>query len=329
MSNSSRVSSFFFSAYGDLTNLNYLYFSIVLVLYLLIIILNVMFIVVVYLERGLHQPMYIFMCNLSCNGLYGSTALCPLLLKNIISETHEISRASCLAQIFSIHSYGSFEFTILTVMSYDRYVSICYPLQYSAIMSPFKIGTLIVLIYVYNIFSVSITLSLTSTLQLCGNIIDKIYCDNYPIVKLACTDTTALNIYYLINLAITICTQVLLIICSYVRIFQVCIKVSKNSQAKAMATCAPQMLIVINYGIACSFELIQNRFNMKHLPTMIRIILSVYFLILPPLFICRALVAPVAELDLVKSFFLEQANPDPVQKSKIIEFSTSLASQIM
>ncbi|XP_051782542.1 olfactory receptor 1-like [Erpetoichthys calabaricus] len=283
MSNSSYISSFFLSAYGDLTNLNYLYFSIVLVLYLLIIILNLIFIVVVYLERGLHQPMYIFMCNLSCNELYGSTALCPFLLKNIISETHEISRVSCLAQIFCFYSYGAFEFTILTVMSYDRFVSICYPLQYHVIMSPFKICTLFVLIYVYNTFKVIITLSLSSSLQLCGNIIEKMYCDNYSVVKLACTDTTSLNIYYLINLAITLCTQVLLIICSYVRIFQVCMKASKNSQAKAIATCTPQLLIVFNFGIASSFEMIQSRFNMKHLPTTLRIILSIYFLFIPPL----------------------------------------------
>uniref|UniRef100_A0A8C4RWG2 Olfactory receptor n=1 Tax=Erpetoichthys calabaricus TaxID=27687 RepID=A0A8C4RWG2_ERPCA len=280
MQNSSFGTYFLLSAYGNIINSNYLYFSIVLILYLLVITLNLIFISVVYLERTLHKPMYIFMCNLSANELYGSTALYPFLLNNLLSDSHDISRISCLIQVFLIHLYGSLEFTILTVMSYDRYVSICYPLQYPVIMSPFKIGLLIVLIWVFNIFKVSITLVLTAGLPLCGNIIEKVYCDNFSVVKLACNDITSLNIYLLTNIATTV---LLLIICSYVRIFQVCIKVSKNSQAKAMATCAPQMLIVINYGIACSFELIQNRFNMKHLPTMIRIILSVYFLILPPL----------------------------------------------
>ncbi|XP_028656867.2 olfactory receptor 52L1-like [Erpetoichthys calabaricus] len=283
MQNSSFGTYFLLSAYGNIINSNYLYFSIVLILYLLVITLNLIFISVVYLERTLHKPMYIFMCNLSANELYGSTALYPFLLNNLLSDSHDISRISCLIQVFLIHLYGSLEFTILTVMSYDRYVSICYPLQYPVIMSPFKIGLLIVLIWVFNIFKVSITLVLTAGLPLCGNIIEKVYCDNFSVVKLACNDITSLNIYLLTNIATTVCIQCFLIIWSYVRILQVCLKFGKESQAKAVATCTPQLIIIINYGIACSFETIQSRFNMKHIPIVVRIILSVYFLVLPPL----------------------------------------------
>uniref|UniRef100_A0A8C4S0S4 Olfactory receptor n=1 Tax=Erpetoichthys calabaricus TaxID=27687 RepID=A0A8C4S0S4_ERPCA len=285
MENTSQTTTFKLVAYFELNYLRYLYFAIVFMIYATIIIINAIIIgiVLVYLERTLHKPMYIFMCNLSFNGLVGSTALCPFLLSNLLSDTHESSYVGCLVQIYFIYLYGSYEFTILTIMSYDRYVSICYPLHYHIIMSSSKITLLVIFSWMINIINMIISVTLSGSLPLCGNIIEKVYCDNYSVVKLACIDTTSFNIYYLINVATIILIQVSLIVWSYIRILQVCLKSSKDSQTKAIATCLPQLLIVVNYGIAASFEIIQNRFNMKHIPSTVRIILSVYFLILPPI----------------------------------------------
>ncbi|KAG7280227.1 hypothetical protein CRUP_037588 [Coryphaenoides rupestris] len=74
--------------------------------------------------------MYMLVCNLSTNGIYGSTALMPLLLKQILSQSYEISVSGCRLQVFAIHTYAIVEFSILAAMSYDRYVAICRPLHY-------------------------------------------------------------------------------------------------------------------------------------------------------------------------------------------------------
>ncbi|XP_060790874.1 olfactory receptor 4E2-like, partial [Neoarius graeffei] len=78
--------------------------------------------------------MYIFVCNLSCNGIYGSTSLIPHLLFHLSTEGHKISLTNCLVQIFCLHTYNMTELTILAFMSYDRYVAICYPLHYHDMM---------------------------------------------------------------------------------------------------------------------------------------------------------------------------------------------------
>ncbi|XP_036795395.1 olfactory receptor 1500-like [Oncorhynchus mykiss] len=131
-------------------DLKYLYFSIFLILYIAIVAENVIIIGVIYTEKTLHQPMYFLVCNLAVNGLYGSTALLPALLKNLASHPSEISLASCRTQIYCIHTYAIVEFTILGVMSYDRYVAICHPLRYHTIMSLTKVvPQLVMILYSY------------------------------------------------------------------------------------------------------------------------------------------------------------------------------------
>ncbi len=78
-----------------------------------------------------------FLCSLSVNELYGSIALFPSLLSNmLLSKIPEVSLTLCHIQIFALYTYASVEFCNLAVMSYDRYVAICYPLEYHRIMSP-------------------------------------------------------------------------------------------------------------------------------------------------------------------------------------------------
>ncbi|XP_034149380.1 olfactory receptor 14I1-like [Esox lucius] len=146
MENSSTVSSIILSAYFGMQDFKYMYFSIFFILYIGIVAENVILIVVIYTEKTLHQPMYFLVCNLAANGLYGSTALLPAVLRNLAWSSSEISLASCQTQIYFIHTYAIVEFTIIGVMSYDRYVAICHPLRYHTLMSLTKVYKLLVMI---------------------------------------------------------------------------------------------------------------------------------------------------------------------------------------
>ncbi|KAI5615897.1 olfactory receptor 1D2, partial [Silurus asotus] len=112
----------------------YFYFVMVFMLYLLIISCNVLVIFVIQTNKHLHEPMYIFIAALLCNTLFGVTALYPKLLIDLMSNTQVISFESCIFQSFCIYTYAASEFTLLTAMAYDRYVSICKPLQYATIV---------------------------------------------------------------------------------------------------------------------------------------------------------------------------------------------------
>ncbi|XP_034404650.1 olfactory receptor 142-like [Cyclopterus lumpus] len=284
MMNSTQVSYFTLAAYFDTGGFKYLCFMFILSLYMLIVCSNVLLIVVICMNRSLHEPMYLFLCSLFVNELFGSSGLFPFLLVQILSDIHTVSAPLCFLQIYCVHTYGAVEYLNLAVMSYDRYLAICYPLQYNTHMTSSKIATLIALTWLFPCFAMVVLLSLTSPLQLCGNIIYKVYCDTYSVVKLSCSDTNAINVYGLIATFSTIFGSLLLILYSYMKIILVCFSGSKQTRQKAVSTCTPHLVSLLNFSVGACFEVLQSRFDMNSLPNVLRIFLSLYFLTCPPLF---------------------------------------------
>ncbi|XP_030633793.1 olfactory receptor 142-like [Chanos chanos] len=283
MENSSQPVLFKLVGYGEIGNIRYLYFSIMIVMYLIIICANSLLIGLVVFDKTLHEPMYYMMCSLFANEVYGGTSIYPSLLVNMLSDVHEISYFHCLLQIFCVHTYASTEFTNLAVMAFDRYVSICYPLQYVNIMSPTNAYILIAFIWLYSFGRFSVTFSMTVRLQLCGNLIDKVCCDNYSLVKLACEDTKVNNLYGIFTLVLSIGLPVVLILYSYGEILRICLRSSKQSRRKALNTCTPHIVSLLNFTMGSLFETIQSRFDMRHAPSVLRVLLSLYFFMICPL----------------------------------------------
>ncbi|XP_049431807.1 olfactory receptor 52E4-like [Epinephelus fuscoguttatus] len=284
MINSTQGLFFILDAYFDTGLLKYLYFIIVMSHYIVILCSNLLLIVVICVNRSLHEPMYMFLCSLFVNELYGSTGLFPLLLGQILSDIHTVSAAVCLLQTFCLYSYGGVEYLNLAIMSYDRYLAICYPLQYNMQMKSHKIAMLIALTWLYPLIVCICMIFMTSSLQLCGNIINKVYCLNYSVVKLACFNTSVINIYGLITSFVTIFGALILICSMYIKILKVCLLGSKQTRQKAVSTCTPHLASLLNFSVAACFEIAQSRFNMTGVPNMLHIFLSLYFLTCPPLF---------------------------------------------
>ncbi|KAM9317839.1 olfactory receptor 4B13-like [Pholidichthys leucotaenia] len=283
MRNSTRVSFFTLTAYFDTGDFKYFCFIIVMSLYFFKVGANMFLIVIICMNRSLHEPMYMFLCSLFVNELVGSTGLFPFLLFQILSDVHTVSAPLCFLQIFCLYIYSNIQFCNLAVMSYDRYLAICCPLQYSTRMTSNNVAILIALSWLYPFVTVLLLISLSSTLQLCGSIIDKVYCDNCSIVKLACSDTTVNNIYGLVCLC-ALALLVILIVNSYIKIFKVCFSGSRQMRQKALNTCIPHLASLLNFSCGGSFEILQNRFDMRHLPNVMHIFLSLYWLTCQPLF---------------------------------------------
>ncbi|XP_024913897.1 olfactory receptor 10C1-like [Cynoglossus semilaevis] len=281
--NSSQVSYFTLAAYCDLGLVKYVIFVFVLCLYVSIIVSNLLLIVVICMNRSLHEPMYLFLCSLFMNELWGSTGLFPLLLLHILADVHNVSSAFCFLQNFCLYSYGGAEYLILAVMSYDRYLAICRPLQYHTQMTINRIFTLIGVTWFCPLLLCLVMTSLSNSLTLCGNIIKKVYCDNYSIVKLSCEDTTSNNIYGLFVTCCSIFCPLVLIFFSYVKILKICFSGCKQSRQKALNTCSPHLASLINFSCGACFEIMQSRFDMKNLSNMMRIFLSLYWLTCQPL----------------------------------------------
>ncbi|KAM4627675.1 olfactory receptor 13C4-like [Polymixia lowei] len=284
MVNSTQFSYFILSAYFDSGRLKYLYFMFVLCLYILIVFANSLLIGVICMKRSLHEPMYIFLCSLFVNELYGSAGLFPFLLIQIVSDTHTISAPLCFLQIFCLYTYGSIEFCNLALMSYDRYLAICCPLQYNTHMTCNKVALFIAVVWLYCFIKSLITLSLSVRLQLCGNVINRLICHNYHVAKLACSETSVNNIYGLFSSIVTVFVPLIPIFFSYMKILEICLVGSKETRQKAVSTCTPHLASLLNFSFGCGFLTLQSRFDMTSVPSVLRIILSLYFLTCQPLF---------------------------------------------
>ncbi|XP_067364372.1 olfactory receptor 11A1-like [Channa argus] len=283
MVNSTQISYFILAAYFDPGLLKYFYFLIILSLYVLIICSNLLLLVVICTNRSLHEPMYMFLCSLFVNEVFGSTGLFPFLLFQILSEIHTVSVPFCFLQVFCIFSYVCAELSNLTIMSYDRYVAICHPLQYNTQMTNKRIAVLIALAWSFAFIAIAALILLIAPLQLCGNVINKVYCFNYSIVKLACSDTNANNIYGLFLTFLIVFVPLILILYTYVRIIKVCLSGSKQTRQKAVSTCTPHLASILNFSFAVCFEILESRLEMKGVSSVFQIILSLYFLTCQPL----------------------------------------------
>nr|XP_006628011.1 PREDICTED: olfactory receptor 52D1-like [Lepisosteus oculatus] len=275
--------SVIFTSYGSLSSLHHLYFTLALVVYLITLVANIFLMVVIYMEPSLHKPMYIFLFNLALNGLYGSSAFYPQLLDNLLSEVQGSSYVGCLVQVFCMSSYATCAYAILTVMAYDRYVSICKPLLYYRIITNEKVKRLLMFSYFFPVLGTSINTVLTARLPLCELKIHRLFCDNWAVVKNSCINTNLNNVFGLLLIVIFVILPMFFVIFTYSKILMISLKTSKEAQRKALSTCAPHLITFINFSIAVLFALIYNRFDVQQVPAGVNIMISVHFVVIPPL----------------------------------------------
>nr|XP_006012081.2 PREDICTED: olfactory receptor 13-like [Latimeria chalumnae] len=278
------TTTFVLSGFGKTTSVAYFYFACSFVLYAVTILVNVFLIAVIVLEKSLHGPMYICLCHLAVNELCGSTAILPHLMANLLSESKTISYSACFTQLFFIYTYGTAELTVLTVMAYDRYVAICNPLRYGSIMTDTKTQKLLLFAWTYSLLINLTVVILSLRLPLCSSTIDKLFCDNVTIMNLSCVDSSTNNIYGLFLIVISFVIPLIVIVYSYLEILIVCLKASKEAQAKALNTCLSHLLSFFIFIIGAFLVLIGNRVKSEIVPGSVISVLSLSFLIMPPLF---------------------------------------------
>ncbi|XP_033472508.2 olfactory receptor 4E1-like [Epinephelus lanceolatus] len=279
--NMSGVVLFTLSGYSVTVNYRILLFSFSLLCYCLILVVNVSLILTIILDHNLHEPMYVFLCNLCFNGLYGAAGFYPKFVFDLLSDVQVISYTACLLQVFVIYSYATGDFSILALMAYDRYVAICRPLEYHSVMSVRRTAALIAFTWVVPLMCPCMVVTLTSTLKLCGSRIDKLYCENWSIVKLACGSTRTNSIVGFIVIAFY-CAHVLLIVCSYVQLVQSSLK-SKEERRKFTQTCMPHLLCLFNVTAALLFDTMYSRYGSAAIPQNLRNFMALQFLAMPPI----------------------------------------------
>ncbi|XP_042350660.1 olfactory receptor 49-like [Plectropomus leopardus] len=281
MINATILSAFTLSGLNDTTMKHRVtLFSLTLMCYIVILFVNGALIFIIILEEKLHEPMYIFLGNLCLNSLYGTAAFYPKFLFDLLSNTHVISYTGCLLQVFVIYSYAATDFSVLALMAYDRYVAICRPLEYHSVMTKHRAVVLAFFSRLLPLLCQTILMIMTSKMELCGSHIEKLYCENWSILKLSCNSITTNNIVGFIIIFFYFGHD-LFIFCSYVQLVKYTLK-SREGRRKFMKTCVPHLLCLLNISVALLFDLMYTRYGSSSISPSVKNFMAIQFLMIPP-----------------------------------------------
>ncbi|KAG8522906.1 Olfactory receptor 52B4 [Galemys pyrenaicus] len=206
---------------------------------------NGFLIFIILMKSTLHEPMYLFLCMLAGVDIVFATTTEPKALAIFWYNKREISLNSCIAQLYFQHSSFISESGILSVMAFDRYIAICYPLR--------------------------------------NNILPHTFCEHIGLAKYACDDIRV-NIWYgFFVLMSTVILDIILIFISYVVILHAVFRIpSQDARHKALNTCGSHVCVIILFYGPGIFSVLTHRFG-RHIPLYIHILLANVSMLAPPM----------------------------------------------
>uniref|UniRef100_A0A8B9IHY9 Olfactory receptor n=1 Tax=Anser cygnoides TaxID=8845 RepID=A0A8B9IHY9_ANSCY len=246
MSNSSSITEFLLLPFADTWELQLLHFTLFLAIYLAALLGNSLILTTIACDHCLHTPMYFFLLNLALLDLGCISTTLPKAMANSLWDTRAISYSGCAAQVFFFFFFFSAEYSLLTIMSYDRYIAICKPLHYGTLLGSRACAQMAGAAWVSAVLNAVLHTASTFLLPLCrGNTLDQFFCEIPQILKLSCSDFYLREIGLLAFSVFVFLVCFVLIMVSYVQIFRVVLRMpSKQGRHKAFSTCLPHLAVV-------------------------------------------------------------------------------------
>ncbi|XP_074387450.1 olfactory receptor 14J1-like [Zonotrichia albicollis] len=256
MSNSSSIRHFLLLALADTRQLQLLHFCLLLGISLAALLGNGLIISAVACGHHLHTPMFFFLLNLALSDLGSIYTTVPKAMHNSLWDTMNISYTGCAAQLFFFAFFISAEFSLLTIMCYDRYVSICKPLHYGTLLGSRACAHMAAAAWASAFLHALMHTANTFSLPLChGNALGHFFCEIPAILKLSCSHS---NLRELGLLVFSICLAFgcfVFIVFSYVQIFRAVLRIpSEQGRHKAFSTCLPHLAVVSLFLSTATFS---------------------------------------------------------------------------
>ncbi|KAM9332731.1 olfactory receptor 2K2-like [Pholidichthys leucotaenia] len=259
------------------------FFFLALLAYTVVLLGNGVVVCVIITNKSLHRPMFVMVCHLVVCDLLGATAVLPHLMMQFLVVQKRIFYIPAIIQAFCVHTYGAAVQTILGVMAYDRYIAVCEPLRYHAIMTSARLHSCCALAWFVALLLMAVLFGTHMNVPLCSQTIPHVYCSNRDILRLACVPTPVNNIYGL-SMSWTLGTAIMLIMTfSYIKILQASLKrdqSNSSSRSKAFQTCGPHLAVYVLFSIAAVTIIISNRFS--SVTSNLKKFFSILYIIVPP-----------------------------------------------
>ncbi|XP_069460869.1 olfactory receptor 10A5-like [Ambystoma mexicanum] len=247
--NTTQVEEFLLVGLHILPELKTFFFVTFLIIYTLTLAGNGLIVVTVSASGRLRSPMFYLLSNFSFLEIWYSTSTAPSMLSCILAEGSSISFAGCLTQFYFFTCFATIECFLLTVMAYDRYTAICFPLHYTILMNRRQCLKLMSVAWVGGLTLPLITLVLLYRLKFSGEKrINHFFCEFAAVIKAACSDTSFIEVNAFFFSFVILIVPFILIIMSYAYIMSAILKIpSANGRHKAFSTCSSHLAVVSTY----------------------------------------------------------------------------------
>ncbi|XP_069460794.1 olfactory receptor 1E16-like [Ambystoma mexicanum] len=247
--NATHVEEFLLAGLHILPELKLFFCVIFLMIYVLTLAGNSLIVVTVSASDHLRSPMFFLLSNFSFLEIWYATSTAPSMLSGILADGSSISFAGCLMQFYFFTCFATIECFLLTVMAYDRYTAICFPLHYTTLMDRRQCLKLISIAWVGGLTNNLLTLILLCKSKFSGEkMINHFFCEFAPLIKAACSDTSFIEFYAFFCSFVILIAPFILIIMSYAYIMSAILKIpSANGRHKAFSTCSSHLAVVSSY----------------------------------------------------------------------------------
>ncbi|XP_004683589.1 PREDICTED: olfactory receptor 4P4-like [Condylura cristata] len=246
MESQRNISEFILLGLSYEQNIQIFCFVLFLLCYIALLAGNLLILVSIRCSPLFDQPMYYFLSYLSSMDICYTSTVTPKLIGDLLVERKTISYSSCMFQVFAMHLFGMIEVLILAVMAFDRYVAICKPLHYMIIMSRTRCNLLVLGACAGGVLHSFPQFSMVIRLPFCGpNEIDHYFCDIFPLLKVACTNTYVTGVLVIALSGIIALVIFVVLFLSYGIILFTLRNQSAEGRRKALSTCWSHITVVI------------------------------------------------------------------------------------
>ncbi|XP_008842816.1 olfactory receptor 2Z1 [Nannospalax galili] len=263
-----------------------LLFSLVATMFIMGLLGNTTLLFLIRLDSRLHTPMYFLLSQLSLLDVCFPLITIPKMVSDFPKEEGLISFGGCAAQIFFLTMMGVAEGVLLALMSYDRYVAVCHPLQYPILMRHHVCLLMVSASWLAGMLNASIQTSVTLNFSYCASrIIDHFFCEVPALLKLSCSDTSIYELALSISGVLILMLPLLLIITSYGQVLRAVLHMhSEKARNKAFTTCSSHITVVgLFYGAAVFMYMVPGSHHTPHQDNMVSLFYSLVTPTLNPL----------------------------------------------
>ncbi|NXD60633.1 O14J1 protein, partial [Corvus moneduloides] len=247
MSNSSSIGPFLLLALADTRQLQLLHFCLFLGISLAALLGNGLIISAGACGQHLHSPMFFFLLSLALTDLGSICTTVPKAMHNSLWGTSHISYSACAAQVFLFVFFMGVEVSLLTIMCYDRYVSICKTLHYGTLLGSRACAHMAAAAWASAFLNALLHTANTFSLPPClGNALGQFFCEIPHILKLSCSHSHLRELGVLVFSASLGLGCFVFMVFSYVQIFRAVLRIpsEQGQRHKAFSTCLPHLAVL-------------------------------------------------------------------------------------